>query len=66
VAIRRITIQRQPRQVVCKILSRKYPNQKKKKKKKSSWAWWLTPIILAIQEAEIRRIAVKSQPGQIV
>jgi hypothetical protein len=24
--------------------------------------WWLTPIILATQEAEIRRIAVQSQP----
>jgi hypothetical protein len=27
---------------------------------------WLTPIILATQEAEIRRIAVRSQPGQTV
>jgi hypothetical protein len=27
---------------------------------------WLTPIILAIQEAEIRRITVQSQPRQIV
>jgi hypothetical protein len=26
----------------------------------------LTPIILATQEAEIGRIAVRSQPGQIV
>jgi hypothetical protein len=26
----------------------------------------LTPVILAIQEAEIRRIAVGSQPRQIV
>jgi hypothetical protein len=24
--------------------------------------WWLTPIILATQEAEIRRITVRSQP----
>jgi hypothetical protein len=24
--------------------------------------WWLTPIILATQEAEIRRIVVQSQP----
>jgi hypothetical protein len=34
------------------------------------WVWaghqWLTPIILATQEAEIRRISVWSQPGQIV
>jgi hypothetical protein len=28
--------------------------------------WWLTPVILATQEAEIRRIAVHSQPGQII
>jgi hypothetical protein len=28
--------------------------------------WWLTPIILATQEAEIRRIAFQSHPGQIV
>jgi hypothetical protein len=27
--------------------------------------WWLTPIILAIHEAEIRRISVQSQPGPI-
>jgi hypothetical protein len=28
--------------------------------------WWLTPVILATQEAEIRRIEIRSQPGQIV
>jgi hypothetical protein len=28
--------------------------------------WKLTPIILATQEAEIRRIVVQSQPGQVV
>jgi hypothetical protein len=27
--------------------------------------WWLTPVILAIQEAVIRRIVVPSQPRQI-
>jgi hypothetical protein len=28
--------------------------------------WWLTSVILATQEAEIRKIAVQSQPEQIV
>jgi hypothetical protein len=28
--------------------------------------WWLTPVILTTQEAEIRRIEVQSQPGQTV
>jgi hypothetical protein len=28
--------------------------------------WWLTPVILATQEAEIRRITVQSHPRQIV
>jgi hypothetical protein len=27
---------------------------------------WLTPVILATQEAEIRRIVVRSQPREIV
>jgi hypothetical protein len=34
--------------------------------KKKAWHQWLTPIILATQEAEIWRIPVQSQPGQIV
>jgi hypothetical protein len=28
--------------------------------------WWLTPVILATQETEIRRITIGSQPGQTV
>jgi hypothetical protein len=28
--------------------------------------WWLTLVILATQEAEIRRIAIRSQQGEIV
>jgi hypothetical protein len=31
-----------------------------------SRSWGLTPVILPNQEAEIRKIAVRSQPGQIV
>jgi hypothetical protein len=27
---------------------------------------WLMPVILAIEEAEIRRIAVQSQPREVV
>jgi hypothetical protein len=34
-------------------------------KRSNARCWWLTPVILA-QEAEIRRIAVQSQPKQIV
>jgi hypothetical protein len=34
--------------------------------KKKARCLWFTPIILATQEAEIRRIAVQSQPRQIV
>jgi hypothetical protein len=32
----------------------------------AAWRWWLTPVILATQEAEIRRIKVQSQHQQIV
>jgi hypothetical protein len=28
--------------------------------------WWLTPVILSTQDAEIRKTAVQSQPRQIV
>jgi hypothetical protein len=31
-----------------------------------AWCWWLTPVILATQEAEIRRISDCGQPRQIV
>jgi hypothetical protein len=34
------------------------------KEKKPARHWWLMPVILATQEAEIRRILVQSQPGQ--
>jgi hypothetical protein len=33
--------------------------------KKIARCWWLTPVILAIPEAEMRMV-VKSQPRQIV
>jgi hypothetical protein len=35
-------------------------------KKALAWHWWLTPVILVTQEAEIRRIVVQSQLEQIV
>jgi hypothetical protein len=41
-------------------------NIKGKKKKKKARHLWLMPVILAAQEAEIKRITVQSQPGQIV
>jgi hypothetical protein len=34
------------------------------KKKVLVGCQWLTPIIIATQEAEIRRIMVQSQPGE--
>jgi hypothetical protein len=32
----------------------------------SARCWWLMPVIIATQEAEIRRITVQRQPWQIV
>jgi hypothetical protein len=40
-----------------------YPSLKKGKK---PGAWWLTPVILATQEAEIRRTEVRSPSKEIV
>jgi hypothetical protein len=37
-----------------------------KLKKIQAGSQWLTSVILATQEAEIRRIAVRSQPRQVV
>jgi hypothetical protein len=38
------------------------------KKRRIEYAgfWWLTPVIIIIQEVEIRRIAVRSQHEQMV
>jgi hypothetical protein len=36
------------------------------KRKKDTDSWWLTPVIPATQETEIRRIVVQSQPRKIV
>jgi hypothetical protein len=35
-------------------------------KRKEARCQWFTPVILATQEAEIRRITVQRQPGEIV
>jgi hypothetical protein len=40
--------------------------KKKKKKHKTAGCGWFIPIILATQEAEIRRLLAPSQPRQIV
>jgi hypothetical protein len=33
-------------------------------KTKSARCWWITPVIPATQEAEIRRITAQSSPGK--
>jgi hypothetical protein len=56
-------------QVVERLASKEAQYCQKKKKKEYrnvGRCWWLTPIILATQEAQIRRITVESQPGLIV
>jgi hypothetical protein len=49
----------------------KYKNDKNKRRGQKKWmSWteclWLTPVILATQEAEISRIMARSQPGEKV
>jgi hypothetical protein len=34
------------------------------KKTNAGQHWWLTPVILATQKAEIRKITVQSHPGK--
>jgi hypothetical protein len=41
-------------------------NKKQNKHKKINGHRWLTPVILPTQEAEIRRVEVRGQPGQII
>jgi hypothetical protein len=41
-------------------------SERKALKKREGGHWWLTPVILATQEAEIRRIVDQSQPRKIL
>jgi hypothetical protein len=47
-------------------VTQKKKKRKEKKKKMSRAHQWLTLVILATHEAEIRRIKFQTQPGQIV
>jgi hypothetical protein len=49
-----------------KTTSDKKKKKKKRKRKNKARCQWLTPVMLATQEVEIRRIAVCSQSRQIV
>jgi hypothetical protein len=46
----------------CEVLSSNPSAAKKKKKPSGARRWWLMPVILATQEAEIKRIIVPIQP----
>jgi hypothetical protein len=41
-------------------------NKQVRMRRKLGACWWLTPIILATWEVEIRRIEVRGQPREIV
>jgi hypothetical protein len=58
-----------------KIIAEMFPNLEKERviqvqeafrTSNTTGRWWHMPIILATQEAEIRRITVQSQPRQII
>jgi hypothetical protein len=52
--------------IALKLWQTRINNQQGLKKKKAAGCQWLTAIILPTQAVEIRRIAVQSQPGQLV
>jgi hypothetical protein len=56
----------QKRKANNKVLLEKLLQYGIKKKHNVARCQWLTPIIVATQDAEIRRITVQSQPRQIV
>jgi hypothetical protein len=50
----------------CKALGSILSTKGKKRSTHVGWAKWLTPVILAIWEAEMGRIVVRGWPRQIV